>query len=194
MSESKAWTRCVLLLSPGSGDSAHAKSLLAARDWHVVEQRDAYLALADLCIRRRAMVSRAAWGLAGQESQALVIAEPHQQPDLDELVAALRKYVPGAPILMVEKDRLVSLDESPDPIASSIDHSPPDPDPGLIELPSIRRKPLRLVTSDHETPNPPRSESKSPSEDTQEDNLAAGITPEEIDMLLNTPQTRENAP
>ena len=194
MTESRPWTRCVLLLSPGKGDSARIKSLIATRDWHVVEQSDAYLALAELCIRRRAMVSRAAWGLSGRESQALVIAEPDQQPELVQFIAAMRKYVPGAPILKVENDRLVSLEEYPGHQATPSENTLPDPDPALIEVPANRRVPLRLVTPDPEILPSTRPETASSPDYNHEDELTPGITPEEIDMLLATPPTGEKAP
>ena len=194
MTESRPWTRCVLLLSPGKGDSARIKGLLAARDWHVVQQSDAYLALAELCIRRRAMVSRAAWGLSGRESQALVIAEPDQQPELVQLIAAMRNYVPGATILKVENDRLVPLEETPGHKTTPSESTLPDPDPALIEVPTFRRTPLRLVTPDPEILHSPRPETASSSEYNREDELTPGITPEEIDMLLAAPPTHEKAP
>lgn len=194
MTESRPWTRCVLLLSPGKGDSARIKGLLAFRDWHVVEQNDAYLALAELCIRRRAMVSRAAWGLSGRESQALVIAEPDQQPELVQFIAAMRKYVPGAPILKVENDQLVSLEETPGNHATPSENPLPDPDPALIEVPTIKRTPLRLVNPDPEILHTNHPATESTPEYYQEEELTPGITPEEIDMLLATPPTHEKAP
>ncbi len=196
MTESRPWTRCVLLSSPGKGDSARIKSLLAARDWHVVQQSDAYLALAELCIRRRAMISRAAWGLSGRESQALVIAEPDQQPELVQFIAAIQKYVPGALILKVENDRLVPLEESPGPTTTISENPLPEPETTLIEVPAIRRSSLRLVKPDPEIQNTPRPATESPPEsyEEEEEELSPGITPEEIDMLLDTPPTRENTP
>ncbi len=194
MTVSRPWTRCVLLQSPGKGDSARIKSLLAARDWHVVQQSDAYLALAELCIRRRAMISRAAWGLSGRESQALVIAEPDQQPGLVQFIAAIQKYVPGALILKVESDRLVPLEESPGHTTTNSENPLPEPESALIEVPAIKKSSLRLVKPDPELLNSPLPATESSPESYEEEELTPGITPEEIDMLLATPPTRENAP
>lgn len=118
MPTTNEWTR-VVVLSPPSASAGRAaglsdglKSLFAARDWFAIEQHDPYMAMAELCLRERAQVARAAWGLQRMEQTALVILEPGRWPNLDELVRAMREYLPSATIWTASDSDITPLDDS----------------------------------------------------------------------------------
>jgi hypothetical protein len=101
------WTRVVVLAPPtpastgAEGTSALSpdlRSLFAERDWFAIEQHDPYLALAELCLRERAQVARAAWGLQRLEQIALLILQPQRWPAplADDLARAVRRCLPDA--------------------------------------------------------------------------------------------------
>jgi len=113
------WTRVVVLSPPSlaagrtTGLSDGLKSLFAARDWFAIEQHDPYLAMAELCLRERAQVARAGWGLQRMEQIALVILEPERWPRLDELVSAVNEYLPNATVWTATDSDVTPLN-SPD--------------------------------------------------------------------------------
>lgn len=80
------------------------KALFAARDWFAVQQHDPYLAMAELCLRERTQAARAAWGLQRMEQIALVVLQPEHWRHLDELIAAVRRYLPNASAWMATSD------------------------------------------------------------------------------------------
>src|SRR5215510_1021765 len=99
MPSTNEWTRVVVLTPPpskGAGLTEGLKKLFAARDWFAVEQQDPYLAMAELCLRERAQVARSAWGLQRMELIALVVLQPAQWPQLQQLVDAVHQFVPSA--------------------------------------------------------------------------------------------------
>ena len=116
------------------------------------------------------------WGtpIAGRESQALVIAEPDQQPELVQFIAAIQKYVPGAMILKVENDRLVPIEESPGPKTTIFENPLPEPVCVQIEVPAIKRSSLRLVKPDPEIQNTPHPATESSPESYEEEELTPG--------------------
>src|SRR4029453_18060577 len=111
MALTNEWTRVVVLTPPSSkgfGLSEGLKKLFAARDWFAVEQHDAYLAMAELCLRERAQVARSAWGLQRMELIALVVMHPEQWPQLQQLVNAVHQFVPSATIWSAAQDDSIS--------------------------------------------------------------------------------------
>ena len=191
MNATNTWTRCVLLMPEGEGDCAHVRDLLIARDWHVINQSNPYLALAELCIRRRAMVSRTTWGLPGGETQALVIIEPQNRNDTAELLSAMNRYLPSAQVLAFAGGKLLPLAQRENPTTQEI--PPADSPPPVVEIPTPRTRPLHLAGTGA-TDAPLRRESNTPDKTQNEDELAPGITREEIDMLLAMPPADQEAP
>lgn len=98
----------MIVLTPpppdGCGMTEGLKALFAARDWFAVQQHDPYLAMAELCLRERTQAARAAWGLQRMEQIALVVLQPERWQHLDELIAAVRRYLPNASAWMATSD------------------------------------------------------------------------------------------
>jgi hypothetical protein len=65
------------------------------RDWFAVTQCDPYLAFAELALRERAQVARAAWGLHRMEGLALLVLEPDRWDAevLDDLHLSVRHWL-----------------------------------------------------------------------------------------------------
>ncbi len=205
MNETRTWTRCILLMPPGFEDEARLKQLTAAQDWIAVLQRDPWLVMAELCIRQRAMASRASWGLPAGERLVLVVAEPKQWHQHDELIEALGKYVPTIALWNYQQGRLEAMSTDPSestPMNSRITATDPDAeknkhDPETLEgassWPFTPTKPLHLAPTIPDAPeivvlkdaNPPR---------TDDEEESTSITPKEIEMLLaDPPQGDENS-
>ena len=188
MNDSKPWTRCVLLTPRGGDDPARLRALLVARDWHAVLQHDSYLALAELCIRRRAQNSRSAWGLAGSERQALVINEPDTFNGLSDLMVAMKKYLPQAQVMRYQDGTLSSL-SAVEPAQNEV-RPESDSEPPLVEVSARSPRKLQIAEIDDES-IPPRPH-HSQNESVQSHEISPGLTPEEMDMLLTIPPANED--
>lgn len=179
-----------MLLTPRGGDDpARLRALLVARDWHAATQHDPYLALAELCIRRRAQTSRSAWGLAGSERQALVINEPDKFTGLVDLLAAMKKYLPQARVMRYQGGTLSAL-SSVEP-EKNMAHPDANSEPPLVEVPAPQARPRKLQIAKAEDGSASRRPHHSQDESETGDEISPGLTPEEMDMLLAAPPVSE---
>ena len=190
------WTRVVVLrTAPQEPRDERLSAIFAARDWFAIEHTNPYQAMAELCLRERAQVSRSAWGLQRVEKTALVIEGTGNSSQVHDLVHAVTRYLPGATVWsyfdselapigdhtharISESEHRVSAQASPRPIPKPwIDESsPPSASPGLHAPPS---------SALHAAPVASRPQSPDAQESAEEPTEPAGrITREEIDMLL----------
>lgn len=176
MTPSKDWTRVVILSPPppaGRGLTDGLKKEFATRDWFAVEQHDPHLAMAEVCLRERAQVARSAWGLQRMELIALVVMQPKHWPDLNDLVQAVRQFVPSASIWSIGDDDVIEPLNGVSVSAAGIDSNNAS---GVSEqnmddaVPDVWSVPSQLVQDDN-----PSAASAAKSQ---------RITREEIDMLL----------
>jgi hypothetical protein len=101
MSSTDSRTRCVLLAPQGDRAQDRGEdiqSLLDRRGWFAHEADDALGALAELCLLERTQTLRQAWGLQTVEQLALIVVEPQRWPQLQEMLSAVRRYVPKATV------------------------------------------------------------------------------------------------
>ena len=89
-----------MVLAPSDlGVDDAVDSALAANDWHLLERADdPHAALVELCMGERASAARAAWGLDRAEPPALVVVAPDRWRELNDLVAAVDRFLPNIPI------------------------------------------------------------------------------------------------
>ena len=114
MATTEQWTRVILLAPPALAARATDSTLqaqFAARDWFPIYIHDPYVALAELCIREKSQVSRAAWGLQRLEHISFVVQEPQEWREAGvnviELAEAVQRYVPAASVWHIEGDEII---------------------------------------------------------------------------------------
>ncbi len=145
MAANQHWTRVILLTPPqrkGLADSI--KSQFASRDWFAVEETDPYLAMTELCLRERAQMARAAWGLQRMEQTALVITHPDHWLtsgiQIQDFIAAVIRFLPTASIWQAENDQLLPL------------HAGITPPVAAIQQPAGNRRDRSARSSNHSAP------------------------------------------
>lgn len=199
MTETRAWTRCIVLTPDGVDVGAPIKRLAAARDWVTVEQHDPYLVMAELCIRRRAQRSRKSWGLPSAERLSLIIAEPRAWSELDDLIAAVERFAGDVPLYTFVDGELKPHDHEAEPGPNRGETVDQAPTPGptddrpvtapeaVIEATPASARPLRLASADADTGAPDEDFDEARDENHDEDEYSASISPEEMEMLLAAP-------
>lgn len=116
MSQPQSPTRCVLLVPKGGRASARGrrlKELLDRRGWQAHEANETLAALAELCLLDRARSSRRSWGLPDAGDLAMVVVQPPSWPQVEELLAAARRYVPRAALWSYDGGALHPLSPPP---------------------------------------------------------------------------------
>jgi hypothetical protein len=187
MESTGQWTRVILLTPPaeaGGGLTESLRSHFEQRDWFAIQQHDPFLAFVELCLRDKAQATRASWGLQRMEQLALVITHAESWNHLDQLAAAVRKYVPVASIWIANdegvhpwsvsqgRERVRSVPSSA--AQNTIDEQAAV---GAADSPAFSgaspiSTSLKNGLSNHEEKRDPKTESQR-------------ITREEIDMLLS---------
>ncbi|MHC4948678.1 MAG: hypothetical protein ACYTG1_10505 [Planctomycetota bacterium] len=181
------WTRCVVLAPADVEGTDRLRAALAERDWHPVEHADGYAALAELCVRERALAARAAWGVERRERLALVIASPDRHGRLDRLLAALRRHAPAVSIWIFDGTDLVPEGGAPaEETPAAPFAAPPAPAPAPI-APGAPPPLLRLAGNGGEPGPRPGMVTAADGDDDDEPAAAdqpPELTPDEIGMLL----------
>jgi len=188
-------TCCVVLAPPGAAVHERLRSRLADRNWRAIVFDDPFLAMAELCLREHARLSRAALGQAGAEPPALVLTGPAAGGGVDrlrDLFEAVRQYLPETSIWLYANEELLPLAGAR--ISDAVEAGASDVRPGRVAsalpappLPPHPPKELRLTE--------PFSGTAAPRIDDDEEDETAGtedaprrITAEEIEMLLEHEQ------
>lgn len=86
-----------MLLTSSASQSTHAASAID-RDWKVRCINDPLLAMAELALCERAEAARSAWGLHRAGRLALALQQPTNDQYVQDLICAVRQYLPGVSI------------------------------------------------------------------------------------------------
>ncbi len=152
------------------------------------------LAFAELLCAERSRTPGGGWGLPERNRTALIVADRDRWERLDDLLTAVRVRLPNVAVWVAASDLLLEVSEPVTPLAEE------------SSLPDVPR--LRLTTDggpdasaghhSNEPEPPPPSASAPPSGEPREQEpdrsrspraqgpISSAVTPEEIDMLLNT--------
>lgn len=191
------WTRVILLTPPheqGGGMSESLRAQFEERDWFAIQQHEPHMAFTELCLRDKTQATRSSWGLQRMEQLALVITHPHFWSDLDQLAAAVRKYVSVATVWIADDDRVQQFESAgtteADAVAGTFDEGDSEPEEASVfrELPM----PAPVARSIPNGPSIPNGLSNH-AEKSDPATTSQRITREEIDMLLQMdPEEQEH--
>ncbi|MHC4414098.1 MAG: hypothetical protein ACYS0G_02310 [Planctomycetota bacterium] len=95
--------------------------LLESRGWQRHECHELVPALAELCVLERTQTSRDVDGLARAEGIALLVVEPARWSQLDAMLSAVRRYLPGVAVWSYADGSLRALE----PPAETVRSAPP---------------------------------------------------------------------
>ena len=144
-----ARTPCVLLVPKGGRPSERGRQLqvlLDERGWEAHESNDPLLALAELCLLDRMRASQRSWGHGDDGTPALVVVQPAGWPGIDFMVAAARRYVPGAGVWSYDAG---SLDElAPDPQQRPRTRAKTNRSPSAVEVPLVSPEEIDMLLED----------------------------------------------
>lgn len=153
------------------------------------------LAFAELLCAERSRTPGGGWGLPERNRTALIVADRDRWERLDELLSAVRSRLPNVAVWVAASDLLLEVSEPVAPLAEE------------SALPDVPR--LRLTSDDgaeapaeehaHEFDPPPANAAPAPSSSEPREQepersrsargtgpISSAVTPEEIEMLLNT--------
>lgn len=204
------WTRVILLVPPAQhsrGLPQALQSQFAARDWFAIQVHDPHLALAELCLREKSQIGRAAWGLQRLERLGLVVLEPrHWQTAgvrLDDLTSTVKRFLPGVSVWHVSDGQLIARYQPALEVVAPRPASTPGPQRNGRETARPSAPPLDPVivsdsaaleangqSSHHHAPaarlRMVEREASAAAGAVQDESLSpARLTREEIDMLLD---------
>lgn len=105
-------TVCVVLVPPDQAPDPELDRLLAARGWTPHIERDARLAMAELCLLHHEHVMRRAEGEVS-EAPSIVIVQPSVWPMVDALTVAITRSLPDALIWHATDGELMCVSQAP---------------------------------------------------------------------------------
>jgi hypothetical protein len=142
---------------------------LRQRGWQVIVRDDPHLAMAELCLQHRSLLSRAGW-TTGREFLAVVVLSPGGPPPEPQqaLIASARRYLPQIASWLYTGGELVPLHAGTEL---------PAPLPPAGDAPRGTFDDLGVIGA-----APPASPAPDPSADDEQD--PARISTDELDMLF----------
>jgi hypothetical protein len=188
-------TCCVVLTPPGAAVHERLRSRLADRHWRATVFDDPFLAMAELCLREHARLSRAARGQAGAEPSALVLTGPAAGGGLGRLrdmFEAVRHYLPETSIWLYANEELLPLagariSDAREAGAAQARRERAEPAPAVPPMPTYPPKALRL-TEPLSGAVPAHADGDEEEEAADAEDTSRRITAEEIEMLFEREQ------
>jgi hypothetical protein len=208
---------CIILAPPDVPDTPDRADPFAVRD-DLIDRSyaprlcsDPYHACVELCLLERGQSTRQHWGLKRHTSPALVYLRHHADPDwnrtLDELIAVLRRDLPGCRIIEYVDGELCETvpppaepdSETAPSAAPAASHDPPAPKTNghltstdstplpITDSPAEHGDPAASTESDSDALNEAASAAESRhDEDSGDDLPSERLSRAEIDMLLGS--------
>ncbi len=161
--------QCVLLTPKrvgqpdANGIEQRLRGVLSSGGCQIHEADQLLQALAELCLLQRTLDIRRAHNDQPASSRphdglTLVVVEPSRWPQLDDMVAAARRFVPGATLWSFAAGRLHPLQPGPSPDYPPTPPTPTrtgPPDPDSVEPPDITTEEIAMLLDDQDSEGSP---------------------------------------